>query len=114
MTIEESQELRRIMKKWGYRIYKYNDPLQWCAKIPTDRDSKNFGFGMCIVDCSYDDMTYIKYRNRLTGEKEKELYVMKYLKKCSMQEILDKIGPLNIVIKKLKEGDRLASLKEDF
>lgn len=113
MTIEESQELRRIMEKWGYRIETFDDPLQWCAKIPTDRDGR-WGYGMSIVDCSYDDMTYIKYRNRLNVEKEKELYVMKDLNRCSMQEILDKIGPLNIIIKKLKERDRLASLKEDF
>jgi hypothetical protein len=57
-------------------------------------------------------MTYIKYRNRLTGEKE--LYVMKELKDCSMQEIFSNIGPLNIIKKILKEKDRIASLKEDF
>lgn len=102
------------MEKWGYRIYKYSDPLQWCAKIPTDRDTRRFGYGMCIVDCSYDDMTYIKYRNRLKGETERELYVMKELKDCSMQEIIDKIGPVTLIMKKLKESERLASLEEDF
>jgi hypothetical protein len=111
MTIEESQELRKIMKKWGYRIETFNDPLEWCAKIPTDRDGR-FGYGIAIVDCSYEDMTYIKYRNRLTGEKE--LYVMKELKDCSMQEIFSNIGPLNIIKKILIEKDRIASLKEDF
>ena len=69
---------------------------------------------MSIVDCSYDDMNYIKYRNRLTGTYDSKLYVMKDLKNCSMQEILDKIGPLNIIMKLLKERDRLYSLEEDF
>ena len=113
MTIEESQELRRIMEKWGYRIETFKDPLLWCAKIPTDKDG-GWGYGMSIVDCSYDDMTYIKYRNRLTGTYDSGLYIMKDLKECSMKEILSKIGPLNIIMKKLKERERIYSLKEDF
>lgn len=73
---------------------------------------------MAVVDCSYDNMAYIKYRVRLYKEgndyKENELYVRKRMKECTVKEVLDRIGPPNVFVKKLQEQSRLDDIEEDF
>ena len=114
MTLEENSILRKQLEDWGFFIATYHrDKVKWCAKLPTPYNSD-----MAVVDCSYDNMAYIKYRVRLFKEGqdyiESELYVRKKMEDCTVKEVLDRIGPPAVFIKRLQEQSRLDDIEEDF
>ena len=114
MTLEENAILRKQLEDWGYFIKTYNsDKVKWCAKLDVPYDTDR-----TVVDCSYDNMAYIKYRIRLYKEGrdwiENEIYVRKRMEDCTVKEVLDRIGPPAVFVKRLQEQERLDNMETDF
>lgn len=116
MTLEENQKLKEKLRELGYYIQLYPDkPEQWSAKLYDkenwDEVAKNLM--ITIVDCSYDGMNYIKIRTRIHGT----FYTIAErlsMNECSVDYVLNLVGPANIQIKKMLNRERLEKINEDF
>ena len=92
MTIEENQELRETLRNQGLLIKtsKVWGKHEWVAGIKYNEDYVK------VVDCSYENMTDIKYRKQFINSNEWE---MKTLEECPVEEVLLSIKRLKIQIK---------------
>ena len=120
MTREESKILKRKLKKLGYKIKTgYSDPDMWAVDINFEVDEENnvvtnyCNGSLNIVDCSYDNLSLIKYRKRLYGTFE-TAFVYKRLENCTVQEVLDNIDEISLQIKKYKIEAEIENAGRDF
>jgi len=114
MTIEENQELRETLRTQGLLIKMDRTwgKHEWIASI---KYNENY---VKVVDCSYENMTDIKYRKSfIDGEHYYSWDVaweMKTLKECTVEEVLLNIKRLKIQIKEQKMIKRLNRIEKDF
>lgn len=113
MTIEENQELRETLRNQGLLIKRERTwgKNEWVAAI-----KYNEGY-VKVVDCSYENMTDIKYRKQFIFDDymfNSNEWEMKTLKECTVEEVLLNIKRLKIQIKEQKMIKRLNRIEKDF
>ena len=113
MTIEENQELRETLRTQGLLIKRERTwgKHEWVAAI-----KYNEGY-VKVVDCSYENMTDIKYRKQFIFDDymfNSNEWEMKTLKECTVEEVLLSIKQLKIQIKEQKMIKRLNRIERDF
>ena len=120
MTLEENRKLKRMMKKAGYIINdSYSSPDEWTAEIKIPEEFKNLGYRgykddeMTIVDCSYEDMDRMKYRRKLTGKWD-EIWDYRPMKDFDLEEVLEKVGNIDLMIKNLLIEQKIGRIEKDF
>ena len=121
MTKEECKKLKRTLKKLGYVINDgYTSPDMWAVDMnfDIDEDDNNiisrYHYGiLTIVDCSYNNLSHIKYRTRLFGPTETS-FVYKRLEDCTVKEVLDNIKEVSLQTKKYKIEAEIEKAGSDF
>lgn len=123
MTKEECKKLKRKLKKLGYKIKDgYSEPDMWAVDmnfyIEEDKNDiiVNYSYycgELTMVDCSYNNLSHIKYRTRLYGPTETS-FVYKRLEDCTVQEVLDNIKEVSLQTKKYKIEAELEKAGRDF
>lgn len=113
MTIEENQELRETLSSQGLLIKRDKTwgKHEWVAKMKYNEDYIN------VVDCSYQNMTDIKYRKKFIFDDyifNSDEWEMKSLKECTVDEVLLAIKNLKIQIKEQKMAEKLDRIEKDF
>lgn len=113
MTIEENQELRETLSNQGLLIKRERTwgKHEWVAAI-----KYNEGY-VKVVDCSYENMTDIKYRKQFIFDDymfNSDEWEMKTLEECTVEEVLLSIKRLKIQIKEQKMIKRLNRIEKDF
>jgi hypothetical protein len=113
MTIEENQELRETLRNQGLLIKRDRTwgKHEWVAAI-----KYNEGY-VKVVDCSYENMTDIKYRKQFIFDDyifNNDEWEMKTLEECTVEEVLLNIKRLKIQIKEQKMIKRLNRIEKDF
>jgi len=113
MTIEENQELRETLRAQGLLIKSDRTwgKHEWIASIKYNESYVK------VVDCSYENMTDIKYRKSFIDEESYfswNVWEMKALKECTVEEVLLNIKRLNIQIKEQKMIKKLNRIEKDF
>lgn len=113
MTIEENQELRETLRNQGLLIKRERTwgKHEWVAAI-----KYNEGY-VKVVDCSYENMSDIKYRKQFIFDDymfNSNEWEMKTLEECTVEEILLSIKRLKIQIKEQKMIKRLNRIEKDF
>lgn len=113
MTIEENQELRETLRNQGLLIKREITwgKHEWVAAI-----KYNEGY-VKVVDCSYENMTDIKYRKQFIFDDymfNSNEWEMKTLEECTVKEVLLNIKRLKIQIKEQKMIKRLNRIEKDF
>ena len=112
MTIEENKELKEALKLQGL-IIKRNKiwgKHEWVAYMMFNAED---GI-LKVVDCSYENMSAIKYRKQIMDFDIKNLWECKDLKDCTVDEVLLSIKRLSIQIKEHEMNKKLNRIKEDF
>ena len=115
MTLEEIQELRKVLKNQGIRIITSNSwgKHEWVAHMKYKDEY------IKVIDCSYRDMTTIKYRIKFVKEEDSSYFssdewVYKSIKNCTAEEVLLSIKRLKIQIKEEKMVEKLKRIEKDF
>lgn len=114
MTLEENQELRETLRAQGLLIKMDRTwgKHEWIASIKYNESYVK------VVDCSYENMTDIKYRKSFIDEESyfswSAVWEMKTLKECTVEEVLLNIKRLNIQIKEQKMIKKLNRIEKDF
>ncbi len=116
MTLEENQELRETLRTQGLLIKMDRTwgKHEWIASIKYNESYVK------VVDCSYENMTDIKYRKSfINGEHYYSwswdvTWEMKTLKECTVEEVLLNIKRLKIEIKEQKMIKKLNRIERDF
>lgn len=113
MTIEENQELREILRTQGLLIKSDRTwgEYEWIASI------KYYEGYVKVVDCSYKNMTDIKYSKRFIFDDyifNSNEWEMKSLKECTVKEVLLAVKSLKIQIKEQKMNVKLNRIEKDF
>jgi len=113
MTIEENQELRETLRTQGLLIKRERTwgKHEWVAAI-----KYNEGY-VKVVDCSYENMTDIKYRKQFIFDDymfNSNEWEMKTLKECTVEEVLLAVKSLKIQIKEQKMNVKLNRIEKDF
>lgn len=113
MTIEENQELRETLRTQGLLIKsdKTWGNKYWVAAI------KYYEGYVKVVDCSYENMTNIKYRKQFIFDDymfNSNEWERKSLKECTVEEVLLSIKRLKIQIKEQKMNEKLNRIEKDF
>ena len=117
MTLEENRKLKRKLKKAGYIIKdSYQSPDEWVAEMKIPEELKNSikhrdANTMTIVDCSYEEMDRMKYRKKLTGKWE-EIWDYRRMEDFDFEEILKKLGNIDLMIKSLLIEQKLQKIKD--
>jgi len=118
MTLEENRQLKRKLKKAGYIIKDsgYANPDEWIAEIKVPEEFRNFipyDDIMTIVDCSYESMDRMKYRKGMKGSWE-EMWDYRPMKDFELDEVLKKIGNIDLMIKNLLIEQKIQKIEEMF
>jgi hypothetical protein len=117
MTLEENRQLKEQLKKAGYIIKdSYKTPDEWVAKIKVPEELRNFipyNDIMTIVDCSYESMDRMKYRKGIKGSWE-EIWDYRLMKDFDLEEVLKKIGNIDLMIKNLLIEQKIQKIEEMF
>ena len=113
MTIEENQELKEKLRKLGYDIRLFPNPLEWAARVCLDEVIDGGNLTVTIVDSSYENMDYIKIRTRIHGTFDSVAERLS-MKECSVDYVLSLVGPANVQIKMMLNRERLEKINEDF
>ena len=114
MTLEENQELRETLRTQGLLIKMDRTwgKHEWIASIKYNESYVK------VVDCSYENMTDIKYRKSFIDEESyfswSAVWEMKTLKECTVEEVLLNIKRLKIEIKEQKMIKKLNRIERDF
>lgn len=114
MTLEENQELRETLRTQGLLIKMDRTwgKHEWIASIKYNESYVK------VVDCSYENMTDIKYRKSFIDEESyfswSAVWEMKTLKECTVEEVLLNIKRLKIEIKEQKMNKKLNRIERDF
>ena len=117
MTLEENRKLKRKLKKAGYIIKdSYTNKDEWVAEMKIPEELKNSikhrdANTMTIVDCSYEEMDRMKYRKKLTGKWE-EIWDYRRMEDFDFEEILKKLGNIDLMIKSLLIEQKLQKIKD--
>ena len=117
MTLEENRKLKRKLKKAGYIIKdSYTNKDEWVAEMKIPEELKNSikhrdANTMTIVDCSYEEMDRMKYRKKLTGKWE-EIWDYRRMEDFDFEEILKKLGNIDLMIKSLLIEQKIQKIKE--
>ena len=113
MTIEENKKLRETLRNQGLLIKRDRTwgKHEWVAAI-----KYNEGY-VKVVDCSYENMTDIKYRKQFIFDDymfNSNEWEMKTLEECTVEEVLLNIKRLKIQIKEQKMIKKLNRIEKDF
>lgn len=112
MTIEENQELRETLRTQGLLIKsdKTWGKYYWVAAIKYNDEY------IKVVDCSYENMSNIKYRKQIIFDDYifSNEWEMKSLKECTVEEVLLAVKSLKIQIKEQKMNEKLNRIEKDF
>ena len=113
MTIEENQELRETLRTQGLLIKsdKTWGKYYWVAAIKYNDEY------IKVVDCSYENMSNIKYRKQIIFDDyifNSNEWEMKSLKECTVEEVLLAVKSLKIQIKEQKMYEKLNRIEKDF
>jgi len=109
MTLEENRKLKRKLKKAGYIIKDsgYINPDEFVAETYIDKNK------ITIVDCSYEEMDRMKYRKKLNGKWE-DIWDYRLMKDFDLEEVLKKIGNIDLMIKNLLIEQKIQKIEKDF
>lgn len=116
MTLEENRKLKEKLKKAGYIIEDkgYRSPDEWVAMIKVPEEFKKYDDGiMTIVDCTYEDMDRMKYRKAITGKWD-DIWDYRPMKDFDLDEVLEKVGNIDLMIKNLLIEQKIQKIEEMF
>ena len=114
MTIEENKKLRETLRNQGLLIKR---EITWGKHEWVAYMTYNYMF-IKVVDCSYENMTDIKYRKQFLDDDDSYFnyneWEMKTLEECTVEEVLLNIKRLKIQIKEQKMIKKLNRIEKDF
>ena len=115
MTIEENQQLRKMLQDMGYNIKSFKEgKLYWVARMNYPETLSVWDDKLKLVDSSFDNMTNIKYRTRLEGCGYNGAFKVKKMEKCTVEEVLNNIRKIEEQIGIKFKKEKLAMIKRDF
>ena len=115
MTIEENQQLRKMLQDMGYNIKSFKEgKLYWVARMNYPDPISMWDEGIKLVDCSYENMSNIKYRTRLEGCDYYKAFKVHKMKKCTVEEVLSNIRKIEEQIRIKFKKEKLARIQRDF
>ena len=120
MTLDENLALRDHLGELGFIIDTFNNNgSKWAASkssLLEWEDSIKHWYNITIVDCSYADKDFIKYRIKLEDKffNDENSFIAKPIKDCTVEEVMKQVNELDLMYKKWKLECKMARLENDF
>ena len=115
MTKEENWALRDHLGELGFIIETFNHKGSlWAASMKTL--DPMIWYNITIVDCSYGDKDFIKYRVKFDDSffTDSDSFIAKPIKDCTVEEVMKHVNELDLMYKKWKLECKMARMEDDF
>ena len=116
MTKEENLALRDKLKEFGLIIETWTaNGSQWAASWKDPDPNKKWN-KITIVDCSYCDDDYMKYRIKMDDGifNKSELFVGKRISECTVNEVMESVKKIDLMYKEWQMEKKIERMKKDF
>ena len=116
MTKEENWALRDRLSDLGFIVETYTGSgSQWAASWKNP-DPMKYWNNITIVDCTYGDEDYMKYRIKMDDGvfNKAEFFVGKRISECTVDEVMDSVKKIELMYKEWQIEKKIARMENDF